>query len=368
MRIAIVPKSYPAMAPFGSVRGARMAALALQRLGVSVEVVTADLGPDTSAYRWDTVTDADGVTVTRALPGTVVSPRQVIWRALLARGPFDAVLITQPGHFGQSAITAARHWGVPALVHLSGPDVLQDLFAPDWAPFLIWTLGKATAVAAATAEMAELAPPFTTAPVAVWPEPHLTAVAPPPRPAVEALWALPQSPLRIGLPGPFAEGSGFVDALAAFGMLRRDHPAATLLVIGTLPIPHQHQLATWQQGDPDSAAQMRAVPTAEDEDLSALCRACDQIWLPWEVATTTAPLTAAMAAGAPVITTTVPALAALVADDETGLLVAPGDGHALAAAAKRLVAEPERAWRLGTAAQARWAAIAGFDPFVARMS
>jgi glycosyltransferase involved in cell wall biosynthesis len=61
----------------------------------------------------------------------------------------------------------------------------------------------------------------------------------------------------------------------------------------------------------------------------------------------------AMAAGLPVVATAVGGIPELVADGETGLLVPPGDPDALAAALRRLVADPELRRRLGEAARAR---------------
>jgi phosphatidyl-myo-inositol dimannoside synthase len=72
----------------------------------------------------------------------------------------------------------------------------------------------------------------------------------------------------------------------------------------------------------------------------------------------------AMAAGKPVVATAVSGLPLAVADGETGLLVPEKDPAALAAAVTAVLAEPERARRLGEAARARvreelnWDAVA----------
>jgi glycosyltransferase involved in cell wall biosynthesis len=60
----------------------------------------------------------------------------------------------------------------------------------------------------------------------------------------------------------------------------------------------------------------------------------------------------ALTFGLPVVATRVGAAAEVVRDGETGLLVAPGDRRALAEAVTRLLADPERAARLGSAAAA----------------
>lgn len=67
----------------------------------------------------------------------------------------------------------------------------------------------------------------------------------------------------------------------------------------------------------------------------------------------------AMAAAAPVIASAVAGIPEAVAHEATGFLVAPGDPAAIAAAARRLLAEPGLARHMGNAARA--AATEGFD-------
>jgi glycosyltransferase involved in cell wall biosynthesis len=57
----------------------------------------------------------------------------------------------------------------------------------------------------------------------------------------------------------------------------------------------------------------------------------------------------AMAAGLPVVASDVGGVSEAVVDDETGLLVPPGDAAALAAALERLARDPDLAARLGDA-------------------
>lgn len=65
----------------------------------------------------------------------------------------------------------------------------------------------------------------------------------------------------------------------------------------------------------------------------------------------------AAAAGKPVVASAIGGLRDVVADGETGLLVAPGDAGALGAAIERLLADPGLRERLGTAAAVRAAAF-----------
>ena len=66
----------------------------------------------------------------------------------------------------------------------------------------------------------------------------------------------------------------------------------------------------------------------------------------------------ALACGAPVITSNTPAARELLADDESAILVPPGDGEALAAAAGRLAEDPDLAGRVADAGLAVYRARA----------
>jgi glycosyltransferase involved in cell wall biosynthesis len=61
----------------------------------------------------------------------------------------------------------------------------------------------------------------------------------------------------------------------------------------------------------------------------------------------------AMAAGRPVVATRVGGLPDLIAEGETGLLIPPKDPHGLATAILCLLQDPETAWRMGQAGQAK---------------
>ena len=68
-------------------------------------------------------------------------------------------------------------------------------------------------------------------------------------------------------------------------------------------------------------------------------------------------LVEAMAAGRPVVATRVGGVPEVVVDGETGLLVEPGDVDALAAAIRRLLADPALAQRMGAAGRERVRAL-----------
>ncbi|MCW5623691.1 MAG: glycosyltransferase family 4 protein, partial [Burkholderiales bacterium] len=76
----------------------------------------------------------------------------------------------------------------------------------------------------------------------------------------------------------------------------------------------------------------------------------------------------AMASGLPVIVTTVGAIPSVVRDQVDGLLVAPGDIDAIAAAMTRLAAAPEMRARMGTSARERCIAGFGLDRTVEKLT
>lgn len=69
----------------------------------------------------------------------------------------------------------------------------------------------------------------------------------------------------------------------------------------------------------------------------------------------------ALACGTPLVTAETPAVRELLADDETAVLVPPGDAEALAAALRRLARDPETAGRIARAGNAAYREHASED-------
>jgi glycosyltransferase involved in cell wall biosynthesis len=367
----IVPKSYPAVGPKGPARTARHFGLALQRLGFEVEILAPEEDHTGTAYRWETRTDPqDGFAVTRVKPGTVVAPRQAVWRALEARGPFDLVVTTHVGHYGQPAVMVAREWGVPVLAHVTGTDVIGDLHDPFWAPFVTWTLSEADRVTAATPAMAAIARTLRPAgDVAVWPEPAPPGDGPAwSRDEAATQWGLIAGEPRIGVFGAAEAAGGLTETLTAFGLIRRERPGARLILCGLLPIPAQRTIDAWMHSDPESGKRLQVVPPAEEGDLPGLLAGLDQVWLPGRLPLLDDVLLAAMMAGKAVVTTATGLAAEVIRAGENGLTVPVNEAHALATAALRLAAEPEWARQLGDAARQAVPAACGFDAFQDRLA
>ena len=87
------------------------------------------------------------------------------------------------------------------------------------------------------------------------------------------------------------------------------------------------------------------------DDAAACMAAADVFWFASEFEGQSNSLMEAMAAGLPCIVSDIPANRELIVDGETGLLVRPGDSVAFAQYADRLLADPARAQRLGSAAR-----------------
>jgi len=97
----------------------------------------------------------------------------------------------------------------------------------------------------------------------------------------------------------------------------------------------------------------RVVFAGYREDVPALLAGCDVFCLPSSAEGLPLVVLEAMAAGKPVVAAAVGGVPELVVDGETGLLVPAGDLDALQRALTDLLADPERARRLGEAGRAR---------------
>ena len=88
-------------------------------------------------------------------------------------------------------------------------------------------------------------------------------------------------------------------------------------------------------------------------DVPALLAGCDVFCLPSSAEGLPLVVLEAMAHGRPVVATPAGGTAELVVDGETGILVPPADASALADALRSLLADPERARRMGEAGRRR---------------
>ncbi len=137
--------------------------------------------------------------------------------------------------------------------------------------------------------------------------------------------------LFSGLLRPY---KGWDVLLEAFAELRRTLPEAVLLLAGE-PWGEAKLLA----GRPDPPGVRLFLRFLPSEERGLLFDACDAVVCPYRHATGSGIAADAVAHGRPVIGSDVPGLAVVVEEGVSGLLVPPGNVHALAAAMLRFVRE-----------------------------
>lgn len=145
---------------------------------------------------------------------------------------------------------------------------------------------------------------------------------------------------ELGLTGPVVLFFGTLSRYKGLDLLLdafRDVPGATLVVAGH---PHDvHDLG---------AARVRLVPRYIDsEDVQSWMQLADVIVFPYREIFQSGALHVAQTFGVPIVATRVGAMAEVVKDRETGLLVEPNDRAALAAAINELLRDRALARRLG---------------------
>jgi len=165
--------------------------------------------------------------------------------------------------------------------------------------------------------------------------------------------------LGLGATTPVALTVGRLDRvkdfgtlLRAFSLVVRDLPDATLLIAGDGDRAYRAELL---QQVTDLALEGHARFLGSRRDVPALLAACDVFALTSITEALPLSVLEAMQAGRPVVATRVGGTAEAVVDGRTGILLAPGDAPAAAAALRRLLSDPEEAGRLGRAGQARTA-------------
>ena len=321
----------------------------LDRLGVAQRVVTSRLAGPADAVRFG----AHGQVIRTGLRVPVL--RQG-WAPLAARhvlggGRVDVVHV----HCGEDlavlplAWLAARRHGSPLVttVHLSVRHALRPV-TPRGVVLQVaggtierWLLPAADAVIALTPSTARLLrgdgiPADRVHVIPPGYDPALFAKA-----VADPFPGLPRP--RVAYLGRLAPQKDVGTLLEAFALL----PAgAQLLLVGDGP--DRAALARRAQAFGSRVHFTGFVPHAR---VPAILRHADMLVLPSVYEDLSSALIEAMAAGLPVVATRVGGTADLVHDSVNGLLVAPGDPAALAAAISRVLTGPAAAARLSAAAR-----------------
>jgi glycosyltransferase involved in cell wall biosynthesis len=163
------------------------------------------------------------------------------------------------------------------------------------------------------------------------------------------------SDLQLDAPAPLViytgrlhQAKGLEDLVAAWGMVSPSHPTARLWLVGEGPQREQLQEIVQARGLSPSVRLPGAFDSVEE-----MLDAADAFVLPSYIEGLSLSLLEAMAAGLPVIASDIPAYRAVVEDKISGLLIAPRDPAALAAALRRILEHHDLAHQLGAAARAR---------------
>lgn len=186
--------------------------------------------------------------------------------------------------------------------------------------------------------------------------------APPERVAVVANAAPPEAfverpagrpPCRLLFIGQWLDGKGVRYLAAAFAELAAERPGLELACVGTR-VAAEAVLAAFPTA---LRGRVEVVPAASRGRVAAELARADLFVFPSLAEGSSLALLEAMAAGLPIVTTPVGAAPDLLRDGETALFVPSADAGALAAAVRRLLADPALAARLGRRARedaGRW--------------
>lgn len=160
----------------------------------------------------------------------------------------------------------------------------------------------------------------------------------------------------VGFLGQLIRRKGLPELMAAWSLLEREPAleAATLQVAGSGPLAAD--LARWRAG---LARPDRVRLLGQIEDAPAFLQGCRVLAMPSHAEGFGLAAAEAAACGVPVVAADASSLPEIVVHDATGLLTAPGDVPALAAALRDLLLDPDRAARLGRAGRER--VLARFD-------
>jgi len=167
-----------------------------------------------------------------------------------------------------------------------------------------------------------------------------------PRAEIRRELGLPANAPIIGLVGRLDHwGKGHKELFAAMARLTARYPVQALIVGGG------RREAEIQQAAADLGLAGQVHFLGSRQDVPELLHAMDIFVLPSYSEGLSLALMEAMAAGLPVIATTVGGNPELVTDGETGLLIPSKDADALAAALERLLADPTEAKAMGEKAR-----------------
>jgi glycosyltransferase involved in cell wall biosynthesis len=170
---------------------------------------------------------------------------------------------------------------------------------------------------------------------------------------------LPAAARVILCVGPLEAKKGFVDAIWAFDILKYLYRDLHLVIVGDGP--DRRRLEQFVRSD---QARIGVHFVGKTNDIGPFFELAEVVWVPSRIERGVNVALEAMAAGRPVVASRLPALQAVVADGETGLIFPPGDKVALARQTRQLLDNQDRRERLGKAGQERAAVCCSVQSFI----
>jgi len=253
------------------------------------------------------------------------------------RGKVDVVLGSWAYPDGFAAVIAAKILGVPSVVKLHGSDINLNAKAPGPRRMIGWSLPRAAKVVAVSRALADEVVALGV------PRDRVALVMngvdaelfhPRDREAARAELSLPPGPLALYV-GNLKEEKGVLELGAAWQIVAREMPEATLVVIGGGPLRGALDALVAPLGD-----RVRMVGPRPLETIPTWMAAADLLVLPSRAEGTPNVLLEALASGRRVVASAVGGIPDLITREELGTLVPPRAPDALAAAIVRSLHSP----------------------------
>jgi glycosyltransferase involved in cell wall biosynthesis len=170
----------------------------------------------------------------------------------------------------------------------------------------------------------------------------------PNRAAARAHFQWSQEEFLIGIVARLASSKGHRCLLQAFALFRRDRPSARLLIVGDGVMRETIRTLASDLGIADAVSLLGERP-----DVPVILAALDLFVLPSEHEGMPVTVLEAMAAGLPVVASTVGGIPQVVVNGQTGILIPPRDPARLAQVMLELAGDPESRQRMGERGRSR---------------